>query len=524
MNDPDKTVRKRFGCLTQIVAFTLFAIVVVAAFLFFNNRPYVARPGSPVVPPSVEFTGIASPLDSNGDVDYLEALNIRHSNGVTPENNALVPIAQFTRPKSEPEILGEIYERLGIDPPSPMKSHFLSYQEWRKTHSENAETLPDFYLELQFATTHLWNAEELPHVAKWLSEIDEPVAEIQKGLERTMYYQPLVSPGPPELLNAQLIYTQMNDEISLALAARARMKPIQSDFSNRLNNLRSLYRLAHHTGKSPTLVDAIFSLNLSRLGDELALDICVESTLTDADLQRLEEVISQHKIGANLAVRIDTGERYMGLDALKSLARSDLEGNQIFAGSPLNLYRSANFETAFKKLNSWYDSLRDAVAIEDDVERIAALAEFEEELRSIEEQMGAALPLFTAFFASKTKKGARLGDLFAMQIIPASSQVERVQLRSRAQRRSLRILIALLRFKNSNKEFPETLKQLTPEFIDSLPLDPLTGKDFNYQKTEAGFTLESTDENLDQEEMDIINVLWGGAQKQMSWSEFQEEN
>jgi hypothetical protein len=51
-------------------------------------------------------------------------------------------------------------------------------------------------------------------------------------------------------------------------------------------------------------------------------------------------------------------------------------------------------------------------------------------------------------------------------------------------------------YRKKHGEFVNSLKQLTPEILSILPLDPFTGKDYVYRKTDKGFIVYSVGEDL----------------------------
>jgi hypothetical protein len=59
-----------------------------------------------------------------------------------------------------------------------------------------------------------------------------------------------------------------------------------------------------------------------------------------------------------------------------------------------------------------------------------------------------------------------------------------------------RFALALKIYKSKHGEYPETLKALTPDILDSIPLDPFSGKDFIYHKKNDGFIVYSVGWNL----------------------------
>jgi hypothetical protein len=55
--------------------------------------------------------------------------------------------------------------------------------------------------------------------------------------------------------------------------------------------------------------------------------------------------------------------------------------------------------------------------------------------------------------------------------------------------------LALKLFKQKTGAYPETLDKLAPEFLDSIPVDPFTGKALVYRKVDDGFLLYSLGQN-----------------------------
>ena len=59
-----------------------------------------------------------------------------------------------------------------------------------------------------------------------------------------------------------------------------------------------------------------------------------------------------------------------------------------------------------------------------------------------------------------------------------------------------RAALAVERFRLANARFPESLNDLVPKFIESVPIDPFDGKKVRYKKTYIGFVVYSVGDNL----------------------------
>ena len=59
-----------------------------------------------------------------------------------------------------------------------------------------------------------------------------------------------------------------------------------------------------------------------------------------------------------------------------------------------------------------------------------------------------------------------------------------------------RAALAVERYRLANTRLPESLNELVPKFLESLPIDPFDGKKVRYKKTDIGFIVYSVGNNL----------------------------
>ena len=59
-----------------------------------------------------------------------------------------------------------------------------------------------------------------------------------------------------------------------------------------------------------------------------------------------------------------------------------------------------------------------------------------------------------------------------------------------------RFALALKIYKSKHGKYPDSLNALIPDILESLPLDPFSGKDFIYRKKNEGFIVYSVGQNL----------------------------
>ncbi|MFP6753511.1 MAG: hypothetical protein VB855_17645, partial [Pirellulaceae bacterium] len=80
---------------------------------------------------SKQTTHITGPRDEKGYVDYQAAINKEGKQGVTPANNAAVPIWQaFGRQELVTELVPEYFRRLGMTPPPEDGKYYVHLTEF----------------------------------------------------------------------------------------------------------------------------------------------------------------------------------------------------------------------------------------------------------------------------------------------------------------------------------------------------------------------------------------------------------
>jgi hypothetical protein len=80
-------------------------------------------------------------------------------------------------------------------------------------------------------------------------------------------------------------------------------------------------------------------------------------------------------------------------------------------------------------------------------------------------------------------------------MMPALSRVITIDIRNIAQLRTARVGLAIERYRLAAGSLPDTLADLVPAYLESVPKDPFDGKDLRYKKMEAGFVVYSIGED-----------------------------
>jgi hypothetical protein len=76
-------------------------------------------------------------------------------------------------------------------------------------------------------------------------------------------------------------------------------------------------------------------------------------------------------------------------------------------------------------------------------------------------------------------------------LVPALERINEEQLKTFARLRSARAGIAVERFRMANGRLPDSLEELTPKWLDTVPADPFDDKPIRYKKLARGFVTYS---------------------------------
>src|SRR5262249_33686071 len=155
------------------IALSILAVVAVLVV-------YAAWPGRSTFTISPETTYITGPLDKDGYVDYVTALNARLSEGIKPGENANVLIWQALGPRPEggDSMPPEYFRWLGIESPSEDGEYFVAWTKCLKKHPNLVERIREKPESdpMDWAFHWPWSADAEPEYADYLRRNEVPLS------------------------------------------------------------------------------------------------------------------------------------------------------------------------------------------------------------------------------------------------------------------------------------------------------------------------------------------------------------
>jgi len=490
-----KSKLRMFGKTVLFLSVGMVFMLIV--WMVVNVRPAV-KDGQPLVEVSKELTQLEGPLDENGDVDYLEAVNQIYSEGVTPENNALVKIVEAMGPVFEGAPLeDEFFERIGIKKPPINGAYFVNFYDnlgvlgLNGQSTERTNMLADYDLARQLP----WTPEDLPKIETWYQKNFGPAEIIREGIKRPRYYHPLIcQPGEkPRLICARLSVVQSLRALARFFGLSLNRNLGTGNVDGALEDVLAIYRLGHHSMQGATLVEQLVGIAILQIGNDYVATICASEMASSQQLRDFLVALEEFKLVDNFQKTITTTEHFMILDSVVTVGREGAEGfgylSAVMGGTQTEGYLTRIAEVGLKSVdwreclfvvNHWHERFNELASIKNEVERLKAFEEFEKELGKEESDTGTPGNIVLTVLGGRRAKGRAMGDIMTCMLASAMPQVLKADVRSKAFHHMTRILVAITAFKKDNGKFPDDLDELTPKYLKSVPLDPFVQLPFKY--------------------------------------------
>jgi hypothetical protein len=498
--------RARIRWLRVFLVVGIVAVVGAGTFLIF--RLFSADP----VIISTETTRLTEPLDENGLVDYLTAVNERYSQNVTAETNAAVVMWQVLGPP--PEVGSQNaawFEAMGMQPLPEDGDYWQPLADIR-TDVELAPPQPRRE-QLDQAVRTPWNEQQLPLIAEWLRVNHQRLDRFAEGTRRPHYFTPKIADTEfPLLIAAPSLESDAFRELTNALRARAMFRAKRGEIEGAWDDLRACRRFGDLLGQGPTIVDAAIRAVVIRSAATSLMGLAEHGQLSRSQTQEiLQDVAAEPPL--HLSSRHhDLWERYCTLDGIARIAKLGPLKATSFELDQSQTFTNAVARFCYNSCVDWNELLREANCLID--QGVAARRETDpakkRQLWDQFDQRWSQVEGLSDFHFEQTQRreflmGCSIGacrgpDLvnrqayYVLQILMPMLTADVLQQKNmQVDHRLAFLAVALAAHRADHGTYPETLEALTPQYIEELPADPWSGKSFCYRREESGFVLYSVD-------------------------------
>ena len=451
-----------------------------------------------------ETTFVTGPLDADGHIDYVAALNERLAKGVTAENNAVVLLMRAFGPQPEgAKLRPEFFERLKMTAPPEQGAYFVPLANFARNQLQLSPG-PQFdqlMKRFESAGKQPWKETEHPELAAWLKANEQPLAVVMEATKRSHYYHPLVSSGG--LIGALLPAVQKCREVGSALCARAMLQAGQGKIEQAWQDLQACHRLARLVGQGSTLIEALVGYSLDQIAFKADIAFLNQVHPTANQLDAFLKDLQKLPPHAALADKINLCERYSTLEHSMLIDRhgikylEGLSNGNAKQNTPLQEQALAgiNWDPALKLSNEFYDRFAAALREKDRAAREKKLSDIELDVKDLKKRLVQDGEVNLLLAGDAKQRGTAIGQILICLMLPAMTRVQGAADRARQVHDNVIIAFALARCQREHGEYPKELAALSPKYLPAIPQDLFSGKPLIYRPQGKGFLLYSVGPN-----------------------------
>jgi hypothetical protein len=494
-------------------------VFLVGAFVFLH---FPLGPVKIVI--SSETTVIDGPLNPDGTVNYVAALDAEYAKGVTPDNNAAPELIKVLGPEMLPEeTRDQILDYFAITsrdlegparyvswadfhspaPASPLPVPDMPMASTKSGHAglpklppvaglrgPLASMPPAFTEDERDVLSKLEDSEVPPDLEAWLEKnagAFHRLKEIVEGKPR--FYIPLVTTSsPPQVVSLQMPNIPPLLNLSRGFMVRALWRSRNGDLERAWGDVMSAHRIARLLGQTPFSLGRLTSIGMdiptSGVGMRLATRPDIDPVVAARMLAQLKDLPPAQR----WAECLDRFERFTFLDSVMMLYRSvDIPA------APAHRGRAVDWNAIMRQGNEWYDKLSEAAQGLVYQHSRPAVAWLNARAHELEEEPSATRSalLWMGGWPCRTARSRDLGETLLRILLPSVRGALGRERRANMYHRIEMTTLALACYKAQHGHWPEGLDELVPSLLKEVPQDAFTGQPLVYRTNGEGYLLYS---------------------------------
>ncbi|MGL4595873.1 MAG: hypothetical protein ACRCUY_14215 [Thermoguttaceae bacterium] len=327
-----------------------------------------------------------------------------------------------------------------------------------------------------------WKAADYPEVAEWLVDYSPVLDLFGKAVRKPNYV--CWKKTADDLMLILLPDIQAERDIARSVRIRITERLGRDDIEGAWYDVLSLFYLGHHFKKDAVAVTALVGMAIENMGMEAAKLILVHPKMNDELLQKFAAELDQLSTNS-LTLNWQQFERLIPFVVLQQLRMSNIYKHemplslQFLVLLPIDRNIAGKYLTKRLregKLSAWQKTpaLANKNSIDDVVMEIRESVTVPKTLLRI--------PLIRT-------RSELIAEQMVLLLSSAEKHVQTAFNRITSKMEMFRVAIALERYKNKYGDYPATLEEIFPEFLEFYPLDPFTGRSNFVYKKEQGETM-----------------------------------
>ena len=344
---------------------------------------------------------------------------------------------------------------------------------------------------------------ELEYINPWVRQNEAAWQEFLAGSTKSYCYRPYThDPNNNDKSVWSILLPPLAPLKNLARMAawRSRIDRDQGRPQQSIEDCLAIARAAGHWQGKGTLVEQLVGLSISGLGHAEILSLLATRKLSAAELQHLQEQLSQIYPGGYLLINME-GERLAFMDIVqRSFTEGGPGGGHLIPGlwdelTDLNppslddrekrlfmlLYTAASM--AHARRDATVAKANEIYGLQSKIARMTPYQRHVSDLKTADEIM------YESWLNQR---------FFLIQIfMPATARISDIVYRAKVGHEATKVILAILRWRLEKEQYPAALDELVSAgFLNELPMDPWSDKPLIYKKTDDDFTLYSVGPNF----------------------------
>ncbi|MCD4823439.1 MAG: hypothetical protein K8S55_02440 [Phycisphaerae bacterium] len=515
---------------------------LVILLLLLGGLAYLHFPTGPVkIIISKETTVVDKPVNPDGTINYIEAINEQFAKGVTPENNAAPLLLKAFGVSILPdETREEILHRLGLTAVDiDSDHHFVPWYEREKidklAKSRAAAGRGKLKISESDKKAHLEDVRQMlrkgrvhPELQSWLDANAEALRLVEKATTRPRYYMPIVSKSnPPSMIDVLLINISRYRPVAKALVTRAMLKLHKGDVDGAWQDILTAHRFARLVQHGPFLIQPLVAISIESRAAKNGIVLATSGQLTPQKAKSMLQDIATLQPVVNIVDTMNCSERLVALDTIMRLSRGQAikyfepyNDNSSLLSSAIKKLRGPTVvqkrrwlmgpngdwrEISFSNLdwnemlrimNSWYDRMVKSSRLPRFQGRAEAQKAFDADiykLRPMADQVSTArwLLLKLGGRPCRTARSREIAHSMVAMYLPSVSRVFDNQDYAKIGLEVEKTAIALAWFHGEKGRWPTGLGELVPKYLPAVPADCFSQNPLVYRPTKQGYILYS---------------------------------
>lgn len=497
MNLPKHTKKRKPSRLKRISKFLLVAlvpVVVVAGIWAAINYRSPAGDGEPVVEPSAKLTLFVGPLDENGDVNFIEAVNDYFSEGVTPDNNALNKFLETLDSSGLEGLRNQFLERVGFDQTNLVKNGLRNFREWLDQETQkDAGEIKKAMRSFEFARVSPWPAGQFQDLERWRVSNEKALAVFVQGLQRERYFHPMVSNfDGPAIMGANLDVVLRIRDAGMFIEVTAMRNLARGDSAQSIVDARNVLRLASLLSQGTSTVEHQFANEFSENAYRIMATICSRKSTSAEQLKAiLESFDSMKPPHSTLAESLNVSSRTLVLESF-------IQSHRPNSPDPLPpfLRMFSEPDESLRVINHWFDEAVETARIEDDKTRTRKIEGMIGDLQELERKVANTRQMASTIRYGRKAAGKTLGQIFLVNMAPNFHGANIKELRVNAAFQLMQMVAVAELYKRKMGSYPQTIDEMK-KMVTPFPKDAFSNNDYIWRVQNGILIVKCTSLNLE---------------------------